>query len=197
MAYLARNDPLTTVPNRDTVWNVAEKRYKVVGHWLTEWDLDEAKIHTSAVVQTAAGLFGVRMTWAELSGRLEPISVTVTSDGAPVIADAIRRLPIGELQRECRKEFLGTAAEMFGHDSQYAEPVLALATLGGGGGHRGVAATEEELQVVADVYRKAWGMGDPVTEAVASHFGISRSTAAKRIMKARAAGLLDDIRRIR
>jgi hypothetical protein len=50
---------------------------------------------------------------------------------------------------------------------------------------------------VANVYREAWDLREPVTEAVAVAFGISKSTAGKRIMAARAAGLLEGVGGVR
>jgi len=60
---------------------------------------------------------------------------------------------------------------------------------------KGVAVTPDALDEVAAVYREAWKRGAPVTDAVAQRFHISRSTAGKRIMMARKAGLLDGIGR--
>jgi transposase len=64
------------------------------------------------------------------------------------------------------------------------------------GAHRGTPTSHAELEGVAQAYLEAWGIGLPVTEAVADHFKVSKSTASKRIMKARAAGLLDEAKRI-
>jgi transposase len=62
--------------------------------------------------------------------------------------------------------------------------------------HRGSPTSEDELRAIAAVYLKAFGEGRPVTDAVAKHFHVSKSTAGKRIMRARAAGLLDGAKRI-
>jgi hypothetical protein len=78
-------------------------------------------------------------------------------------------------------------------DHRFADGINSLST----GSRRGSALDEDMLRNVAEVYRRAWGMGIPVTAAVADAFHIAKSTAAKRIMKARAAGLLDDIQPIR
>lgn len=52
------------------------------------------------------------------------------------------------------------------------------------------AAGGTTLEQVADVYRRAWGNNENPTQAVADHFVISPSAAAKRVARARAAGLL-------
>jgi hypothetical protein len=56
--------------------------------------------------------------------------------------------------------------------------------------HQGRSHSNEELQVVADIYISAYRSRLAVQVAVASTFGISKSTAAKRIMAARNRGLI-------
>lgn len=48
---------------------------------------------------------------------------------------------------------------------------------------------------VARVYREAWRAGDNPTQAVAAHFTLTASAAAKRVMRARQAGLLPATRK--
>jgi hypothetical protein len=59
------------------------------------------------------------------------------------------------------------------------------------GPHEGRAHTDEELRRLADVYDEARRNQLPVQRTVADAFGISVSTASKRIMAARARGFLD------
>ena len=63
------------------------------------------------------------------------------------------------------------------------------------GPQRGRSRTLQDHQAVADVYRAAYKRGDPRTRAVADAFNVSISTAGKRIMAARKAGLLEGIGR--
>ena len=63
------------------------------------------------------------------------------------------------------------------------------------GPQRGRLRTQHDHELVAAVYRRAYAAGEPVTAAVAEHFHISTSTASKRIMAARQAGLLEGIGR--
>lgn len=49
----------------------------------------------------------------------------------------------------------------------------------------------EQLAEVAAVYLEAWERGDPPTKAVAEHFHISSTAAAKRVAKCREAGLIE------
>jgi hypothetical protein len=56
--------------------------------------------------------------------------------------------------------------------------------------HQGRSHSDEELQVVADIYISAYRSRLAVQVAVATTLGISKSTAAKRIMAARSHGLI-------
>ena len=58
------------------------------------------------------------------------------------------------------------------------------------GPQRGSQISDEVLKEVADVYQQASRRGSPVTYAVATEFHVSKSTAGKRIMKARQRGFL-------
>jgi hypothetical protein len=57
-------------------------------------------------------------------------------------------------------------------------------------GHKGKKATQQELQIVADLYRKATSKRISVQQYVASEMDVSVSTAAKRIMASRKAKFL-------
>lgn len=58
------------------------------------------------------------------------------------------------------------------------------------GPHQGKPHTTEELQTVADLYKKAVSIRTSTHQYIADEMGISLSTAAKRVMAARKAGLL-------
>ena len=136
--------------------------------------------------------------WDAVGGRAEPISVEVSSEGRPraVGASMIRKLPLGEMLDEARgavrnlkstrKTWVGPFAALFPND------VLGP-DIGVYGSQRGRSLTDEDLAATAAVYRVAWESGDPLNEAVRGAFFLSKDGAAKRIMKARAAGLLDGI----
>ena len=141
----------------------------------------------------------VQMLWSSASGRLEPISVTVTGrvlepvDGPPVLADVLRRLPVGAMQRQARRHAIAISSSRSPSSTRSPSAAEFYAELGKA--HRGVASSPEEIRKVADIYLEAWTNFLPVTDAVATEFGISKSTAAKRIMKARRAGLLGAVPR--
>jgi hypothetical protein len=137
----------------------------------------------------------VETVWSTDTGRLEPVSVKVEGAGnVPVVADVLRRLPIGTMQQAARREgarmserIKAARPDLRPDDAELLDKI--------GRGHRGVVTTPEEIAEVERVYLKAWKEGEPVTEAVAKEFGISKSTAGKRIMKARRAGLLATVPR--
>ena len=136
--------------------------------------------------------FEIVIEWEPRPGRPEPVSVKVTAaDRRPLSAGAIRRLPLGEAIAEGRGQLDELADWMLERDDarEHAAGYVSL------GAQRGQALTADDLEAVAAAYRAAWIEGRPVTEAVidACGGGLSRSGAAKRIMKARAAGLLDGI----
>ena len=124
--------------------------------------------------------YRVSIDWKLLGGRQEPVAVTIESVGRehPVVADLIRRLPLGSIQRA--------------HRQFWAVDKGSMAV--GVGPHRGSPLTPTDLEAVAGIYEEAWQVGG-VTKAVAEAFGISSSAASKRIIKARDAGLLDGIGR--
>lgn len=142
----------------------------------------------------------VEMLWSVDSGRLEPVSVSVEGEfvegkgDTPVRADVLRRLPVGTLQRTARRHADRTSERFKSLKSMSPDwlPPTSVVELMDklGRAHRGVATTPGELEQIAAVYLGAWREGEPVTKAVADAFCVALSTAGKRIMKARKAGLL-------
>ena len=61
------------------------------------------------------------------------------------------------------------------------------------GPHQGKVRTQEELQIVADLYKEANSKGISTQQHIAREMGIALSTAAKRIMASRKAGLLPPV----
>lgn len=115
--------------------------------------------------------------WTLGGTRPEPASLTFRMvDGSPINGDAVRGFPIGE---------------MVGMVRQILVPNVDSAITGEVGPRRGQKLTAEDMRDVADVYLRAYERGMPSTRAVASTFQISTSAAAKRIMAARDAGLID------
>jgi hypothetical protein len=139
--------------------------------------------------------------WRPIGGRLEPVrtEVTSSSDDAPVRPEALRRMPLATVFAEMLSEahdtfrrlstprWSGERPEWVPREDDYARAADTF------GVQRGRRLPEALLVRVAEVYRAAYRQGRPVTAAVAEATGCSTSMASKRIMKARAAGLLEGI----
>jgi hypothetical protein len=163
----------------------------------------------------------IRAEWLKIDGRLEPVAVRISAtekdtaaatfpnrsqsgytklrgeEQRALNADVIRRLPIGEMlaegrvaltnMREDRQLIAGSKIDqlwpddLLGGDVEIGKP------------QRGRSLSADDLDQVAMVYRRAWAEGRPVNEAVREAFYLSKDGAAKRIGKARAAGLLEGI----
>ena len=157
---------------------------------------------TPRTVQTAevdGALWRVFTAWSPIGGRLEPVSVEVrsaTDPPRPVRGEILKKLNIGSLHAEARRrerdtnqlladpphEWTATAARV-----QIIDHLLEVTAAFGA--HGGVATSDDELAALAIVYMDAHRSGG-VTQAVADHFNISKSTAGKRIMRARERGFL-------
>jgi hypothetical protein len=170
--------------------------------------------HTHGSLESSDSL-AVLIGWDTSGDRAEPVSVTISGGRAavelvPITSDMIRRLPFGSLVKQARSaavpkeggEWLRFAISLdgsppepedFSKGDAFLRRVEELRPSLAAGSRRGSSLDEEVLGDVAHVYRQAWRAGMPVTATVAEAFHIAKSTAAKRIMKARAAGLLDDI----
>jgi hypothetical protein len=140
----------------------------------------------------------IESLWSVSSGRPEPIEVRISGDhgiAKSITAEAIRRLPLGEILAESRQE-LGalarTVRKIKAHGVADDVPDDVLDSLDvRGKPQRGQALTDADLAEVANIYRAAWTEGRPVNEAVRSALFLSKDGAAKRIMRARKAGLLE------
>ena len=156
--------------------------------------------------------WAVETDWLPIDGRLEPVEVRVRSHDpalegrefsspetpGSVTADAIRKLPIGQMLAEGRqalrhlREVWAKQEDELGIALPWPDDLLGPA-VNVGKPKRGQQLTHVDLEKVAEVYTAAWAAGMPVNEAVRSAFHLSKDGAAKRIAKARSAGLLDGI----
>jgi hypothetical protein len=142
----------------------------------------------------------LELEWVLWAGRAEPISIKVAaawSEGQPrpISVSDVRQLPIGTWIAEVRAGN-ELQARIVGEELMaqgLMTPVNAAELVEQWGPHRGRTSPTAELQRVADAYMAAFRMGEPVTDAVAKACGVSESTAGKRIMRARRAGLLPEV----
>jgi hypothetical protein len=150
------------------------------------------------------------VTWADIEGRIEPVGLDLRSyreregdkawprvlptwdQGPSILATTtLRELPIATIVADLRRERRAAHAEFT--DWLAAQPEwqsdadkAAVERLRGAGTRRSAA----HLAEVARVYQHAWDTGQAPTRAVAEHFTISQSAAAKRVSRARQAGYL-------
>jgi hypothetical protein len=104
--------------------------------------------------------------------------------------EAIRALPLGSILADGRSAI--AALNVPGMAETYWPEIVGAEVAGP---QRGKQLSDEQLEQVAVVYREAWAKRIPVNQAVQEAFSLNRTGAAKRIAKARAAGLLDDVGR--
>jgi hypothetical protein len=136
----------------------------------------------------------VNSTWRVINSRAEPVEVVLRPfPPRAILADEVRRLPLGTVLAESRRQLVEMARDS---DRMHAiAPSLPAVPDGfvSSGPQRGRRLGDDELHAVAAVYREAHGAGEPVNEAVREAFTLSKDGAAKRIMAARRAGLLNDV----
>jgi len=152
----------------------------------------------------------LRLRWAPVRGRIEctglevrsyretaeewPPEMPLWSEDPPVLMTSLLRdLPLHSIVTDVRQELAERSAEFGSWLGEQPEFSAAedQARLRQGAARwvkpRGSAAV---LAETARVYDEAWAAGAPPTKAVAEHFTISDSAAAKRVSRARSAGLL-------
>jgi hypothetical protein len=130
----------------------------------------------------------VSIAWSDVGGRAEPVGYLVESPaGAPLPPDLLRRLPMGGIVRHARREAARMLKELQSRGLGLfdAEGLDHAARL-----EQAFSGRPGQLQEVAEIYRQAHLVGDQPVTAVAHRQGVSKSTAAKRVMAARRAGYL-------
>lgn len=154
------------------------------------------------------------LEWAPVHGRMECVGMELRScrlpgedwpselpgwdQNPPVLTSRVlRELRLGEVLHDLRQaqadatlDWTSTFNEDTAEDRAVRESVRRLAAAWA----EEPGATEGQAEV-ARVYLNAWRAGRPPTKAVQEHFTISYSAAAKRVSRARQAGLLPETRR--
>ncbi len=161
------------------------------------------------------GPWRIRLVWAPVRGRIECVGMEIRGyrktneewppelpawdEDPPILQTSILRdMPlhsiVGDVRREMAEQGEGFRAWLAAQP-EFADPEAQE-------GFRQLAAFWHELPgsvsglaEVARVYDEAWRAGKPPTKAVAEHFVISDSAAAKRVSRARKAGLLPETTR--
>lgn len=141
----------------------------------------------------------VSVRWSTIAGRMEPVAVYIEAPpGRSLTGEVVRRVPVGTIVAEARRrnaqsqravvQALGRP-ENAGHGVD-ADNVRAVAELFDARARR--TWDDSHLRAVAEVYREAWIEGGHPTLAVAEHFNVARSTAAKLVRAARDRQLLGE-----
>lgn len=100
----------------------------------------------------------------------------------------LKTLPIGQIQTQARETLL-TMVDVGFIDPEGIEPLRSVVDRLRSP-ERGRGLGDDHYQAVAEVYRLAVAEGVPPTKAVAEHFTVSKSAAAKKVSRARERGLL-------
>ena len=116
-----------------------------------------------------------------VDGQFGVRKLTVTAaEGATVTADLLRNLAIRRLVAEAV-----LAVNAFRFIGVVKNAKAAIESFDAKSG-----PTDEALNAVAAVYRRALMVGEPPTKAVVDDLGLARSTAGRWVMKAREKGFL-------
>lgn len=131
---------------------------------------------TMAFLDANGSQWIVEVDFKITSGRIGISSLSISSiDGTtPLTRRVLRDLPLDQLFRK-----------HMAIESKQLSKTKRKET-----GHKGRTHTEDELHEVAKIYMAAFQAHRPVQKTVADMFGISVSTAAKRIMAARRSGYI-------
>ena len=165
-------------------------------------------------LRDGSGPWRIGIKWRESGGRFECVgfSIEESDDVDPseppniVTAQMLRAIPIGSLIKQARRREANeseTIAEFLWDSGDWADTeaeeerlhaaaeaardegrrfkVEATSTSGG----RRPMYDREHYHKVANIYYAAWRKGDPPTQAVAKHFTVSYSTAARWVRECR------------
>ncbi len=180
---MASSEPLSSLFSDSLLWHDAGS-----APWLitVTWGSVNGRVEAVGVEMRSARGSDSDALEAELAKWLPPASRfddnPTGRQPVPITATTWRRVPVGRLVDDLRKR----AAK----DREALEPIVGAGALTAWRRPRRPAAPAT-LEDVAAVYREVWQRGDrKPTVAVARRFSISHSTAAKRVQRAREAGLL-------
>jgi hypothetical protein len=121
--------------------------------------------------------FDVATKIQQVNGAYRMIGISIQSvDGEQLTVEQYRRVPISTLMKKAL--------------SRIAPKPEMKATLKGA--QRGSTLPDDLLEEVAQLYKQAVNYGNSPIAAIAQAFGVSQSTAAKRVMLARKLGYLGE-----
>jgi hypothetical protein len=144
------------------------------------------------------GRFTVTVGLADLSevdiDELVPWRVVL--EGPDISAEALRKVPLGSIVAETRREVLERSQEFMEHVYELNRRTAAIRhretrRISSGRRRRGTGQrVNPDLHEVAEVYLMAERVGMPATALVADSWRVGRPTVTRWIQRARALGLL-------
>ncbi len=144
--------------------------------------LDAVLIRRSANGEPEVEVF---LEWKTITGRAEVVMVQIMSPGfrTPLTAADLRSIPFSIIENQERSRKSEESMKL--NIKRNFSSLVATR-----GAHSGKPLTHDDLQLVADLYREAHQSGYAIHRYVAERLGVSESTAGKRVVTARRAGLL-------
>lgn len=146
------------------------------------------------------GRLPVTLRFAMVGGRVECVRVEIGAsfdnpgepDPRPIQASDLRRLRLGELVEHAKRRRLRELEAILSDEGfpQVARRRARRALPDARDAVGKPRLSDADLDEVAAIYRAAWARGDPPTKAVADELHVARSTANKRVARARALGKL-------
>ncbi len=127
----------------------------------------------------------VVLEWKPIKGRDEVVMILILSPGfrTPLTAADLRSIPFSIIENQERSRISEKSTK-----SNIERDLLSPEATRGA--HSGKPLTDNDLQLVADLYREAHRTGCAIHRYVAEHLGVSESTAGKRVVAARREGFL-------
>ena len=150
--------------------------------------------HRGAWEDADGRMWQYALAWRRSGGRFECVKLLLAApDGQVISATSLRRFPVGRLMEESRRSHEALAqwaaeAVPGRREEQLADARLWEKSRAGRSGPKGYGA--EHFVEVATIYQREALLGRKPTQAVARHFVVSKSAAAKWVAKARTMGLL-------
>jgi hypothetical protein len=143
------------------------------------------------------GTWKIKGKWHMVRKTPEVFEVTISSASAesPITTTALRAIPLSRIFDEQRATLKSQQVDRIMVAVESIQPRTRSTSASGRtaqGSRQGVALDDELLKRTAAEYHIAQISGLPVQQHIAAFFNVSRSTAAKRIMAARAKGFIKD-----
>jgi hypothetical protein len=161
----------------------------------TEWGVHISRTGSVLWPNRKTGPWRVICTWSNIDGYTRLTEVTIGSSmiqrgrkltQTPITASTFRNLPLDKVAGLILRDLRSTPDSSYVGPPELYDDLLGTYVEGGRTGRRPLTTTE--LATVAAIYRDG---GSQPTKAVADALNISRSAAAKRVVRAREAGLLE------